>query len=242
MAVGRRKPGAADSLAEQIVPALAVAGDTDQRPLQLARDLSSRPQPAINVPFDLRSTMTPTSGDAALVARPSFGSVTHQRYRSRLRTRRSVYFGCMRLDYEVVINKPIEDVWDYTNDRDNLELWLNDFVRYEQVTGDSAAPKVGDTCNMTYSQGKGEFTMLEEIVDLEKPSRLKMFMSCNMFDMEIVNTFEAIDEGKTRLFAGANFVRLGLMMKVVFLFSSEKKQLAEHKRQIDKLKELIEAS
>ena len=54
----------------------------------------------------------------------------------------------MKLDYTVVIDKPIEEVWDYTNDRDNLELWLNDFLRYEQVEGDAAAPKVGDTCNM----------------------------------------------------------------------------------------------
>lgn len=148
----------------------------------------------------------------------------------------------MRLDYEVVIDKPIEDVWDYVNDRENLELWLNDFVRYEHLTGDPAAPKVGDTCNMTYSQGKSEFTMLEEITALDEPNHLKMFMTCKMFDMEIVNDFETVGEGQTRLFAGANFVRVGLLMKLAFLFSSEKKQLAEHKRQIDKLKALIEAT
>ena len=148
----------------------------------------------------------------------------------------------MKLGYEVVINKPIEEVWDYTNDRANLELWLNDFLRYEQVTGDPAAPKVGDTCNMTYAQGKGEFTMLEETIAWDRPNHSKLLMTCKMFDMEIVNDFESVGPNQTRLFAGADFIRIGLLMRIAFLFSSEKKQQAEHEKQIDKLKALIEAA
>lgn len=148
----------------------------------------------------------------------------------------------MRLAHEVLIDKPIEEVWDYTNDRDNLKLWLNDFLRYEQVTGDPADPKVGDTSNMTYSQGKGEFTMLEEIVEWDRPNHLKLVMTCKSFDMEIVNDFEAVGPNQTRLFAGATFIRLGLLMKIIFFFSSEKKQQALHEEQINKLKALIEAS
>lgn len=148
----------------------------------------------------------------------------------------------MKLDFEVVINKPIEEVWDYANDRDNLELWLNDFLRFEQVSGDTAAPKVGDTTNMTYAQGKGEFTMLEEIVEWDQPNHLKLLMTCKMFDMEIVNDFESVGPNETRLFAGANFIRVGLMMKIIFFFSSEKKQQADHEKQINKLKALIEAA
>ena len=67
-------------------------------------------------------------------------------------------------------------------------------------------------------------------------------MTCKMFDMEIVNDFESVGPDQTKLFAGANFIRLGLMMKVIFFFSSEKKQQALHEKQINKLKELIEAA
>lgn len=148
----------------------------------------------------------------------------------------------MRLDYTVTIDRPVQVVWDYANDRDNLKLWLNDFVRYEHVSGDVNAPQVGDQTNMTYSQGKNEFTMLEEIVEIDPPKSLKMLMTSKMFDMEIVNDFEAINENQTRLFAGADFIRLGLVMKAVMFFSSRKKMLADHERQINKLKELIEAS
>lgn len=148
----------------------------------------------------------------------------------------------IELNYEVVINKPIEEVWDYTNDRTKLELWLNDFLRHEQVTGDISAPQVGDTSNVTYAQGKGEFTMLEEIVAWDEPTHLKLLMTCKMFDIEIVNDFESVGPNQTRLFAGATFTRLGLLMKVIFLFSSQKKQQAEHEKQINKLKTLIEAT
>jgi len=148
----------------------------------------------------------------------------------------------MKLDYEVTIAKPLLEVWEYANNQENLKLWLNDFIGYEHLTGDPDAPKVGDTSNMTYSQGKSEFTMLEEIVAYDKPNHLKMLMTSKMFDMEIVNNFEEVSPDQTKLFAGAEFVRLGLMMKVIMRFSSTKKMQADHERQINKLKELIEAS
>ncbi len=147
----------------------------------------------------------------------------------------------MNLSHEVVVNKPLQAVWDYSNNPDNLSKWLNDFIRYEQVTGDTASPEVGDKSNHTYAQGKGEFTMEETITVYDPPTRLELFMTSSYFDMEIVNRFEEIEPDKTRLFASADFVRVGWMMKVIFFFSSKKKMQADHERQINKLKELIEA-
>ncbi len=148
----------------------------------------------------------------------------------------------MRLDYTVIIDRPVQEVWDYVNDRDKLELWLNDFVRYEHVSGDVDAPKVGDQSNMVYRQGKSEFTMLEEITEFDAPRHIKLRMTCKMFDMDIINDFEAVDSNQTKLFAGANFIRLGLLMKAVMLFSSKKKMQADHERQINKLRDLIEGN
>lgn len=148
----------------------------------------------------------------------------------------------MKLAHEVIINKPIQQVWDYTNDRDNLHLWLNDFVRYEPLTGDENAPKVGDTSTMVYSQGKSEFSMVEEITEWNPPTHLALSMTCKTFDMMIVNDFEEVGENQTRLYAGADFIRLGLMMKVIFFFTPTKKMQADHEKQINKLKELIESS
>lgn len=69
----------------------------------------------------------------------------------------------MKLECEVVIDKPVQQVWDYVNNPDNLDKWLNDFVRYEHLTGDINAPQIGDTSNHTYDQNGSEFMMLEKI-------------------------------------------------------------------------------
>ncbi len=148
----------------------------------------------------------------------------------------------MKLDCEVIIDKPIQQVWDYANNPDNLTKWLNDFVRYEQLTGDVNAPKVGDTSNHTYDQNGKEFTMHERITAYDPPNHIKLFMTSKWFDMEIVNNFEHVSPTQTKLFAGAEFVRVGWIMKIMFLFSSKKKMQSDHEQQINKLKALIEAN
>jgi len=146
----------------------------------------------------------------------------------------------MKLAHEVIVNKPLQTVWNYSNNPDNLDKWLNDFLRYEQISGDVNAPKVGDKSNHTYQQGKSEFTMAETITAYEPHRHIKLFMTSSYFDMEIVNDFEAVESDKTRLFASADFVRVGLMMKIIFFFSSKKKMQKDHESQINKLKGLIE--
>jgi len=120
----------------------------------------------------------------------------------------------------------LQTVWDYSNNPDKLSKWLNDFLRYEQVSGDATAPAVGDKSRHTYQQGKSEFTMEETITAYEPPRHIKIFMTSSYFDMEIVNDFEELEPDKTRLYASADFVRVGLMMKIVFFFGSSKKMQA----------------
>lgn len=147
----------------------------------------------------------------------------------------------MKCSTTVVVNKPIKQVWDYVNTPENLSLWLNDFVRYEQLTGDTSAPKVGDTSRHTYTQNGKEFSMKETITELNPPNSIKLMMTSDWFDMEIVNTFTAVGENQTELFAGAASTRLNWMMKIITFFGSNKKQQRNHEQQINKLKELIEA-
>jgi len=147
----------------------------------------------------------------------------------------------VKLDCEVTINKSIGEVWKYANNPDNLSKWLNDFVRYEHLTGDMNSPKVGDTSNHTYSENGKEFTMHEEIVAYDAPHHIKLLMTSSWFDMEIINNFSETGPNQTRLFAGAEFVRMGWIMKIMMFFSSSKKMQTDHESQIHKLKTLIEA-
>lgn len=147
----------------------------------------------------------------------------------------------MNCSCEVIINKPIQQAWDFTNNPDNLKLWLNDFVRYEHLTGDMNAPKVGDTSSHTYDQNGKEFTMQEEIVAYDPPKHIKLRMTHKWFDMDIVNDYEEIGPSQTKLLATADTVRSSFLMKVMMLFMPKAKLQKDHEKQIHKLKELIEA-
>jgi len=149
----------------------------------------------------------------------------------------------MNCSAEVVIKKPIQVVWDYVNNPDNLQLWLNDFVRYEHLTGDINAPQVGDTSSHTYDQNGKEFTMKEEIIAYNPPHHIKLFMTHKLFDMDIVNDFKAIGPDETQLVASAETVRAKFFMKIMMkVFMPKSKMQKDHESQINKLKELIEAA
>jgi len=147
----------------------------------------------------------------------------------------------MECSHTVIIDKPIQEVWDYTNNPDNLPLWLNNFVRYEHVSGDPTAPKVGDLSDHTYEEKGKEFTMREEIKSYNPPHSISLYMTHSMFELDIVNTLEETGPNQTKLFAGATVIPGGLFMKIMMMFMSKKKQQNEHQVQIEKLKELIEA-
>ena len=148
----------------------------------------------------------------------------------------------MNCSTEVIIDKPIQQVWDYCNNPDNLKLWLNDFVRYEHLSGDINAPKVGDTSSQTFDQNGKEFTMNEEIIAYNPPNHIKLLMTHKWFDMHIVNDLEEVGTGQTKLTASANTIRTGLLMKVMSIFMPKSKLQNDHEKQINKLKELIEAT
>lgn len=88
----------------------------------------------------------------------------------------------MILSHEVIVNKPLHSVWDYSNNPDNLVHWLNDFLRYEQITGNLESPQVGDKSKQTFKQGKDEFTMEETITLYEPPNHIELLMTSNYFD------------------------------------------------------------
>jgi len=142
----------------------------------------------------------------------------------------------MNLSCEVIFEKPLHQVWDYANNPDNLKLWLNDFIRYEHLTGDMDAPKVGDTSNHTYDQNGKEFTMKEEIIAYDPPNHMTLFMTNKWFDMNIVNDLESVTPDQTRLVAKADTVRSSLLMKVMMLFMPNAKMQKDHEIQINKQK------
>lgn len=146
-----------------------------------------------------------------------------------------------KLDSTVVINKPPKVVWAYMDNPDNLAKWLDNFDRYEHVSGKMG--EVGSKGKHYYNERGREFVMDEEILEREHPKYLKMSLTSKPMDMLIENYFEEIEGGSSRFRAVADFTRVSAFMRLMMaLFQPNKKAQAVHQKQIEKLKDLIEAS
>lgn len=146
-----------------------------------------------------------------------------------------------KMDVTVTVNKPVKEVWDYMDNPDNLPKWIDNFVRYEHVSGERGAE--GSKGLHYYLENGREFTMEETVVERRDYEFIKLAMTSKPMDMEVENYFKAVDENTTELRAVAEFTRVGLMMKIMMkLFMPMKKAQATHVKQMEKFKQLVEQS
>ena len=147
-----------------------------------------------------------------------------------------------KMQAEVEINKPIQQVWDYVNNPENLQKWITDLEKYEHLTGDINNPKPGDTSRHTYNENGRITVMDEEIISFQPPHSVELFLKSSMFDMKIINKLTKLDENRSNYFSSAEFVRTGLLMKIALFFSPKSKLQGSHESQLGILKQLIEAN
>ena len=145
-----------------------------------------------------------------------------------------------KVEATVTINKPAQEVWDYMDNPDNMPLWLDGFVKYEHKSGPKG--KVGSKGLQYYEENGREFIMEEEIVEVDEPKFIKLSVTSKPMDMIIENTFTSVDENTTEFTGSAVFTRVGLFMNIMMmLFQPTKKAQAQHEKQLNKFKELVEA-
>ena len=145
-----------------------------------------------------------------------------------------------KVEATVTINKPAQEVWDYMDNPDNMPLWLDGFVKYEHKSGEHG--KVGSKGLQYYNENGREFVMEEEIVEVREPEYIKLNVTSKPMDMVIENTFVAKDENTTVFTGSATFTRVGFFMNIMMaLFQPTKKAQAQHEKQLNKFKELVEA-
>lgn len=140
----------------------------------------------------------------------------------------------------MVINASQQEVWDFCTDPDRMTDWLDNFERYERVTG-SGKPKGGDKGKHYYKEGGREIVMDETLIEVREPAYIKLELTSPWFAMIIDNTFEKV-QGGTKLIATARFTRRSWMIRLMHALQSKKKQQAMHQDQINRIKKLIEGA
>jgi hypothetical protein len=136
----------------------------------------------------------------------------------------------MKFRSEIIINKPLKDVFKYTINPKNLSNWVDGFEKFKPLSGKSW--QVGSIGIQFYNDKEGKLEVREEVLAHESDKSLKTHLSHK--NMETILEFRFLDQGdSTKLIAEAQ-VRLKPFLFNLFApfvkTPMKKQQLADLKR------------
>lgn len=138
----------------------------------------------------------------------------------------------------VIINKPVNEVWDFFQDPDNLRLWLSGFQRVEHISG---TPGTTGAKAKHYFLEKGkELVLDEEIMEVIPQKKLTGTLGSSMMVNTVTNYFNDLGNNQTEYslssdtqFKGFFWKQVGPLMKGEF----KKRQESD----LQRLKQVLES-
>jgi len=122
----------------------------------------------------------------------------------------------MKLNYEVIIDASLEDVWAAFQDIRNMDRWQQNFVSCSHKTGVPGQP--GSVAELTYDENDKRVVLTETIAERRENDFMAANYESSYGSTLIVNRFEAIDASATRWTSWCNF-RFRGVMKVLSVFA-----------------------
>lgn len=143
----------------------------------------------------------------------------------------------MQCTSTIVIQRPVDVVWNFFDTPDNMKLWLTGFVRFEHLTGIPGT--VGATSRHVYEMNGKPFELIEEITVKEHHKAFHGILRNKMMISTIRTIFTDLGNGTTELMSTSDVTFQGLMKLVAPFMKNgfQRRQDADLK----KLKMSIEA-
>lgn len=142
----------------------------------------------------------------------------------------------MIVESKILINKSIEEVWEYFNNPENLALWLSSFEKLEHLEG--VPGEVGAKSKHYYRNNRKLFELTETITKKEKYRYLCITLENPVMISRIENRFNSIGND-TELVAISETKFKPIMLKIMSTFMKKAFQKRQHS-DLEKLKEVIE--
>lgn len=118
----------------------------------------------------------------------------------------------MNYSSEIIIDVPLQKVIELFDSEENMFKWQPELISFEHLTGDKG--EVGSTSRLLYKMGKREIEMIETITAKNLPQEFSGTYEAKGVWNEVRNSFEAVDENRTR-WTSVNQFRFTGMMKLV---------------------------
>ena len=119
----------------------------------------------------------------------------------------------MKFQSEIIIHKPVREVFRYTLDPKNLSRWIEGFKKFKPLSG--KARQVGSVGMHIYDDKEGKLEVREEILAIKAEKNLKTKLSHK--NMETTLNFVFLDQGNnsTKLIAETNVLTLPVSSSVL---------------------------
>ena len=114
----------------------------------------------------------------------------------------------MKFSAEVTINKDREEVWRLFDNVENLYKWQLTLKEFKLESGGAGKP--GAKSRLKYLEGKREVEMIETIISRNEPEEFSGTYEMKGAKHWIKNSFEVIDENKTKWVMDSEFQFSGI--------------------------------
>ena len=163
--------------------------------------------------------------------------VAHGKNKEGIKARTGIHL-TMLTATRVVINKPLQEVWEFFQNPDNLKLWLKGFRRFEHVSGERGT--AGSKARHYFFEMGKELVMDEEITEVIPYKKFAGTLSSSMMSTSVVNYFQDLGNNQTEYSVSSEtefktffWRQIGPLMKGEF----KKRQEAD----LQRMKQVLEA-
>ena len=142
----------------------------------------------------------------------------------------------MKITSQVTINCPLETVWRFFDNPDNLNKWLTNLERYEHLSGEPG--QVGAKSKQTFKENGRTAVLFEEITErIEQQNFSGIFTAPNMMHSIIEITFKNMGDESTEVTSCQDM----RMEKIIFRLITPLMKGSIQKRQSGDLENLKKA-
>jgi hypothetical protein len=144
----------------------------------------------------------------------------------------------LKFKLELLINRPLAEVWKAFDNIENMKKWQPTLVRFEPVSGIPGQP--GAVSKLTYEEGGREFTLIEKITHRDEPNSFDGVYENNFADNIIRNKFIELGQHQTVWAMETEFRFKTLIMKLMGPLM-KKNFVARTQKDMERFKEMAES-
>ena len=140
---------------------------------------------------------------------------------------------------EVVVDKPMKEVWAVMNDESKTSQWIDGIKKQEHVSGEKGT--IGAVTKYTFVENGQESIMLETIKALRPNEHIAMdFVMEDVMEMDY-SMDTHVKDGKTHIKSSTTTRGIGVFMRSMVSFMQSTMQ-AQEDENLNNLKKLIESN